>query len=254
MKKTSSYWKKLTLQSEKRAAALGFQLSKEYKKAYVKSYNRILREIERLATKGSISIDNLTQSEVYDYGRMLNLKEIIETEFTDLTTTMVKGTEGVLSKVYETTLVGAAKDFGIEFIAPNEFQVKAVVNQVYKGSNYSERIWNNNKALGGRIQADMERMIFQGRSPQTISKQLQRDFNVGYSNSNTLVRTEASRVYNEARTNSYKEFGIEEVEFLAEPGACNACSQHNGKVYKLEQGPHAPVHPNCRCTYAPVID
>lgn len=254
MKKTSNYWKKRTLQSEKRAAAVGFQLSKEYEKMYVRSYNRILREIERLATKGGASVDSLTQTEIYEYGRLISLKEIIETEFTSLTTKMVEGTETALGTVYETTLSGAAKDFGLTFIKPNEFQVKAVVNQVYKGSNYSERIWNNNKALGGRIQADMERMIIQGRSPQTISKQLQRDFNVGYSNSNRLIRTEASRVYNEARTESYKRYGVEEVEFLAEADACSSCSQHNGKVYKLEQGPELPKHPNCRCAYAPVID
>ena len=167
---------------------------------------------------------------------------------------MVAGTERTLSKAYVSTLEGAAKDFGIDFIKPNEFQVKAVVNQVYKGSNYSERIWNNNKALGGRIQADMERMIVQGRSPQTISKQLQRDFNVGHSNSDRLIRTEASRVYNEARTESYKQYGIDKVEFLAEHDACSVCESYDGKVYGLEQGPEIPVHPNCRCAYAPVVD
>lgn len=254
MKRSSAYWKRRTLQSEQQASALGFHLSKEYEKAYVRSYNRILREIERLATKGSVSVNNLTRTEIYDYGRLVNLKEIIEKEFTDLTTTMVAGTERTLSKAYVSTLEGAAKDFGIDFIKPNEFQVKAVVNQVYKGSNYSERIWNNNKALGGRIQADMERMIIQGRSPQTISKQLQRDFNVGHSNSDRLIRTEASRVYNEARTESYKRYGIDKVEFLAEPGACSVCAEHGGKVYKLGQGPEIPLHPRCKCAYAPIID
>lgn len=254
MKKQSSYWAKRTLQSEQRAAAIGFSLNKEHHKLYVRAYNRILREIERLATKGGMDFNDLTNSEVYHYDRLLNLKDLIESEFTDLTNKMTTSTENALIKVYESTREGAAIDFGIDFKKPNEFQVKAVVNEVYKGSNYSERIWKSNKDLGGRIQADMERMIMQGRSPQEISKKLQRDFNVGYSNSERLVRTEASRVYNNARTASYKEFGIDKVEFLAEPGSCDVCAKHDGKIYKLEQGPEIPVHPRCRCAYAPVID
>lgn len=248
------YWAKRTLLAEKKAAALGEQLVKEQGKMYAKTYNKLMREIEHLATKAGISFDNISRTELYDYGRMLNLKEIIETEFTELTVAMNKGTESMLSKVYTDTLGRAAKDFGKEFIMPNEFQIKAVVEEVFHGSNYSKRIWSNNTALGGRVQQDMERLVMKGTSPQRIAKELQRDFNVGYSNAERLVRTEASRVYNSARETSYKEFGIEQVEFLAEASACGVCNGYDGKVYETGQGPKIPVHPRCRCAYAPVID
>lgn len=254
MKKRSSYWKRRTLLAERRANALGRNLNKEYEKMYVRSYNRINREIERLAAKATVSTDALTQSELYDYGRMINLREIIEDEFTGITIAMQTKAEATLAGVYKATMVGAAKDFGMEFIMPNEFQIKAVVNEVYKGSNYSERIWTNNNALASRVQVDMERMVMQGRSPQTISKQLQRDFNVGYSNADRLVRTESSRVYNAAREASYKEFGIEKVEFLAEGDACDICTQHGGKTFNMGSEPEIPVHPNCRCAYAPIVE
>lgn len=248
------YWAKRTLLAEKKAAALGEQLVKEQGKMYAKTYNKLMREIEHLATKANISIDDISRTELYDYGRMLNLKEIIETEFTELTVAMNKGTESMLSKVYTDTLGRAAKDFGKEFVMPNEFQIKAVVEEVFHGSNYSKRIWSNNTALGGRVQQDMERLVMKGTSPQKIAKELQRDFNVGYSNAERLVRTEASRVYNSARETSYKEFGIKQVEFLAESSACSKCAAHDGKVYETGQGPTIPKHPRCRCAYAPVID
>ena len=251
---SKAYWAKRTLLAEKKAAALGEQLVKEQGKMYVKTYNKLMREIEHLATKANISIDDISRTELYDYGRMLNLKEIIETEFTELTVAMDKGTESMLAKVYTDTLGRAAKDFGKEFVMPNEFQIKAVVEEVFHGSNYSKRIWSNNKALGGRVQQDMERLVMRGTSPQKIAKELQRDFNVGYSNAERLVRTEASRVYNVAREDSYKEFGIDKVEFLAETDACDVCSGYDGKVYETGQGPIIPVHPRCRCAYAPVID
>lgn len=251
---SKAYWAKRTLLAEKKAAALGEQLVKEQGKMYVRTYKKLMREIEHLATKANISIDDISRTELYDYGRMLNLKEIIETEFTELTVAMNKGTESMLAKVYTDTLGRAAKDFGKEFIMPNEFQIKAVVEEVFHGSNYSKRIWANNKALGGRVQQDMERLVMRGTSPQKIAKELQRDFNVGHSNAERLVRTEASRVYNTAREASYKEFGIDRVEFLAETGACDVCSDYGGKVYETGQGPIIPVHPRCRCAYAPVID
>ena len=251
---SKDYWAKRTLLAEKKAAALGEQLVKEQGKMYVRTYKKLMREIEHLATKANISIDDISRTELYDYGRMLNLKEIIETEFTELTVAMNKGTESMLAKVYTDTLGRAAKDFGKEFIMPNEFQIKAVVEEVFHGSNYSKRIWSNNKALGGRVQQDMERLVMRGTSPQKIAKELQRDFNVGHSNAERLVRTEASRVYNTAREASYKEFGIDKVEFLAETGACGICEGYGGKVYETGQGPLIPVHPRCRCAYAPVID
>lgn len=253
MKKSKKYWIKRTLQSEERAFLEGKKLSKRYESMYVRSYNRVNRELERLAAKASVSINDLTNTEVYDYGRMINLREIIEKEFLNTTITMQTQAEKTLLRVYNGTLKQTAKDFDLSFIRPNEFQAKAVVNEVYKGSNYSERIWKNNNELATRIQADMERMIMQGRSPSTISKQLQTDFNTGYSNANRLVRTEASRVYNTAKEESYRQFGIDQVEFLAESGACHVCGEHNGQTYSTSVAPSVPVHPNCRCVYLPVV-
>ncbi|MDT2557138.1 minor capsid protein, partial [Enterococcus raffinosus] len=73
-----------------------------------------------------------------------------------------------------------------------------------------------------------------------------------------LMRTESARVQTEIQNQSYKKYGIEEYEYIAEPTACLVCLPLNGKIFKVEDlspGQNAgPMHANCRCSTAPYVD
>lgn len=77
--------------------------------------------------------------------------------------------------------------------------------------------------------------------------------------SERIARTEVMKASNSAELESYKQSGvIEKKEWLAEPDACEVCSNLNGEVVGLKKSfsegfDYPPAHPNCRCTILPVI-
>ena len=64
-----------------------------------------------------------------------------------------------------------------------------------------------------------------------------------------IARTETLRAHNEGRKVFYREVGVTKVRWLVADDArtCPACRALNGKVFKLEEAPDLPAHPNCRC-------
>ena len=78
-----------------------------------------------------------------------------------------------------------------------------------------------------------------------------------------IARTEINRAQSLATMDSYKEYGLEKVEWLASEGECDICSGN------MDLGPQPidfewdsidggitepPAHPNCLCTLMPALD
>jgi SPP1 gp7 family putative phage head morphogenesis protein len=74
----------------------------------------------------------------------------------------------------------------------------------------------------------------------------------------TVARTEVSRAFAEGRLTGYKQTGVvQQVEFLITPDErlCPECEQLSGERYSLDDAEGViPVHPNCRCTWIPIVD
>ena len=61
---------------------------------------------------------------------------------------------------------------------------------------------------------------------------------------------------NESAFKAYKNGGCEEVEIYAakDKRTCEIYGTKHKKKYKIDKRPILPFHPNCRCTYLPVIN
>ena len=72
-----------------------------------------------------------------------------------------------------------------------------------------------------------------------------------------VARSEVSRAANEGKLMQYKEQNkVEKVEWVATQGerTCEFCRQLNGKVFEINKAKGLmPKHPNCRCTWAPIV-
>jgi len=73
-----------------------------------------------------------------------------------------------------------------------------------------------------------------------------------------VARTETIRMANQGALANYKENNVREVSFTAalSDRTCEECMSLDGKVFEISNIPPdalIPVHPNCRCTYIPVI-
>lgn len=97
--------------------------------------------------------------------------------------------------------------------------------------------------------------ITRGDNPLKIAREMaDRVDKIGITRSRMLARTEVIRAHHIANLNSYKQFGIDEVEMVAEfttagdSRVCPKCEALDGKIYTIEVAKGLiPVHPNCRC-------
>ena len=136
--------------------------------------------------------------------------------------------------------------------------VEAVVNGSFHSATFSERIWGNMEAFKAELDKLLVQTITQGKNPRDMARKLRNLFDSSKYEAERLMRTESARVQTEIQNQSYKKYGIEEYEYIAEPTACSICLPLNGKIFKTEDlspGQNAaPMHANCRCSTAPYVD
>lgn len=148
------------------------------------------------------------------------------------------------------------------FIMQQDDVIKNVIDAVWcaDGKHWSNRIWNNKESLQQRIEKGLIDCVSRGLPKDEVVKQLMEDFQVGFNQSDRIVRTELTHVQNQACYNRYKEAGVEKFEFLAEIDSRTSeiCQEHDNKIYNMSQGAVGvnipPLHPYCRSTIIPVIE
>ncbi|NCB82429.1 MAG: phage head morphogenesis protein [Bacilli bacterium] len=143
--------------------------------------------------------------------------------------------------------------------------IKVVLASGFKESpaSFSDSLWEYQSYLKADLEKLLIRGVTQGKNPKALAGELRRymtekgKLNATY-NSQRLMITEMTRVQTEVQRLSYKNAGIEEYEYIAEPSACPICGALNGKIFKLKDmspGVNAPnMHPFCRCSTAPHVD
>jgi SPP1 gp7 family putative phage head morphogenesis protein len=92
-----------------------------------------------------------------------------------------------------------------------------------------------------------------GDSYQTTAKTV-RDVVEDPERADTIANTEYNRAMTTASVETYKDAGVDEVEWMAEADACEECEANAAaSPYPLDGGEEPPQHPNCRCALAPVV-
>jgi SPP1 gp7 family putative phage head morphogenesis protein len=68
-----------------------------------------------------------------------------------------------------------------------------------------------------------------------------------------ITRTVFMRANAEARNETYRELGVEHVQYDAtnDDRTCDYCGSRHGLVYKFGEAPEVPLHPMCRCVLLP---
>ena len=137
-------------------------------------------------------------------------------------------------------------------------EVAKIVMAQTGSANFSKRIWTNQDALKARLDASLSVALIQGQNPRKMAQQL-RDLvskevtNARYA-TERIARTESARVQTQARLKSFRDNGYKFCKWHAEPSACNMCKEiaendsgYGVGVYRADEVPSLPVHPNCRC-------
>lgn len=159
--------------------------------------------------------------------------------------------------IYDTQI---GTGLGFEFSALSKGAVNAIVNDRWKGANFSDRIWQNTSALANSAYGIVARGIMTGAGPQVMARQLADAMQSGMYSSMRLIRTETNRVHNAAEKVAYEEEGITEYRFLAtlDGRTCDVCGALDGKTFPVSEAKegvnYPPLHPNDRCTTTAVIE
>lgn len=135
---------------------------------------------------------------------------------------------------------------------------ETIPNASFHGATFSERIWGNQAQMKADLSKLLQQGLIQGKNPRALSKDLRKyyigdgkDGGAAYA-AERLMRTELARVQTEAQRQSFLANGFEMYTFHVNHGCCAACSDLDGKHFKIKDmmpGKNAPpMHPNCRCS------
>lgn len=133
---------------------------------------------------------------------------------------------------------------------------EATINANFKGSRWSDKIWERQDELRNIINQECYKAIVRGKNAENYSSKLKSflkneiDVSSGYAR--RLAITEHARVQMEVGRLSMVENGFNGFDIIPEPRACDTCKDIAKKgpfsLEKWETGSYAPpFHPHCRC-------
>lgn len=231
-------------------------IRKIYRKAYYDVEADIKSLYDSLKDTGDISTTKL-----YQFERFISLKKELKNQAKYVKSTLDNEVTKTLTQAYKDTfdtvshMVGKDRTWGIQ----NDKMVEAAVHKKWQGANFSERIWKDTDELARDVKAAITDCITRGVSKDVYVKQIMKQYNAGFSKADRLVRTELMHTINTAQIETYKMDGVTKVEWYTadDERVCSDCGSMHGRIFDIKEvGNDVEViaHPNCRCTYLPVVD
>lgn len=193
-------------------------------------------------------------SDFYRYNHLQKIEQQINQSIMQLGVHEEEFTTGVLK--HATELGTRVVNNVLEAPMLNKRAIDNVIKYPWHGANYSDRIWNNKAELIASMKSELTNGIIQGKSIYQVANMMEERLNVGKSKTQRLVRTEYMHALNQGQIESYKAAGYTKLRWSAtmDDRTSDICRKRNGKEYPIDQLPDIPAHPNCRCTFVPVID
>ncbi|MDR9392669.1 MAG: minor capsid protein, partial [Trueperaceae bacterium] len=104
-----------------------------------------------------------------------------------------------------------------------------------------------------RLEEELVRASVRGAGPRAAARGVRDAVSVTRAEAERITRTVLMRTNNDARSQSFREAGIEYVRFDAtnDSRTCEYCAGRHGFVYERVNAPETPLHPNCRCVLLP---
>ena len=254
-KRNAKYWKSRAIEQEAGIDKLSTETSEKMAKLYRRSFRRLTKDIDALyAEIQDHSLEELTRTQLYQLNHYIALRDAVAKEVEGLAVEQTRSLDKLLEFITTGTYKSNVEELGIGFDLLSEYSAKAIATENWSGIKYSDRIWKNANGFNTRVMEDVESLIVGGKMPADVKKQLMEDYTVSWNEADRLIRTESSRAYNKSAKDSYIAAGVQEAEYLAENGCCDICREYKGRRLPMMEFPELPMHPNCRCTIAPIVE
>lgn len=142
----------------------------------------------------------------------------------------------------------------------SETAIEQTVSAPWSGKSFSDRIWTDTEKLIDEVQEVISVGLVQGHDIDKMSRKIARRMEVSQNRAKTLVRTETNYILSQATFDTYKNFEVEQYEFLAtlDYKTSEICQSLDKKVFFVKDrqvGVNCnPMHPNCRSTTIPYFE
>lgn len=230
------------------------QENKKLLKFYQQAIDQVERELAKIAIKMQ---SNPSLSNQHNQKRLSELKSKMS-KITEELMLKIKGfTEEQIHKAiinqYQDVIV---KIVGNDFALPNEELIKMMMDNPWSGANFSDRLWRNKSLLEFNLNEVLTRGFIQGKTTVEIAKELSLRVEKNFDVCLRLVRTERMHYLNESSKKAYQDAGVNQLQYWAaeDERTCETCGNYHQKIMEFDEAPILPLHPNCRCTYVPVIE
>ncbi len=222
---------------------------------YRQSYQRFREEIKQMYH--DLDGRQLSRTELYRFAKFLAFRNKLANELRVIGTVQQTRMEKGLLRAYKEAGLCAKETLGksSEWTILNRKMAEACVQRKWAGSHFSKRIWKNRNVLAQTVEQGVTDCIINGKSPNELIHTITENWDAGRSRANTLVRTELAHTLNTAQVEIYDSEGVRYLDFDCEPSACQHCLDiAAGNPWKIDRIPCMIGHPNCRCTWLPVLD
>lgn len=251
------YWVERMVKAQNKFTDMSIKKTEEaLKKQYRTAINGVMRDFVDTYEKVLQAGDTPTPADLYKldkYWQLQNklskiLQELGDKEIKEYTSQFLRQYEGIWKIISLPTDTA----FGMADIP----QALQIINQVWcaDGLSWSQRVWKNTEMLKQELNDKLVECMLAGRKTTFLKQELIQTFGVSYNRASTLVRTEMAHLQTQASQARYKNYGIQEVEVLAENAGCKHCQALDGQKFSVMGNMPIPAHPNCRCCIIPVID
>ena len=257
----SNYWEERAAKAQaaltnKSIAQTEKQLKLYYQSTFKKTldnFEKTYKKIFQRITKG----EEVTPADLYKLDTYWQMQAQLKAELQKLGDKQVALLSKNFVKQYQSIYESLALPGGATFTQIDKATVEQMINQIWvaDGKSWSSRIWTNTEKLADTLNEHLIHCVATGKTPGELKKLLQEDFGVSYGRADSLVRTELAHIQTQAAQKRYEDYGIKEVEVLADKDErrCEICGNLHKKRFPINAQMPVPAHPRCRCCIIPVI-
>ena len=227
--------------------------------ALIKRYEVIHKELttELASLYAKHGVDGaLPLTELHKYGRLKTLDAQLVNVGRSLGAAEAAFLSSELPELYQASRIAVGQVLGVEFTRLPAARINKLMEYPWSGANFSDRIWDNKRLLVKGLREEIIRGSVRGSSFRTVTERLGHRLQGSAAATRRLVRTESMFFINRSQLDTFQEQGVERLEFIAayDDRTCEDCGDLDGQIFELGREEQLPLHPNCRCTYAPVTD
>jgi SPP1 gp7 family putative phage head morphogenesis protein len=115
--------------------------------------------------------------------------------------------------------------------------------------------------MAGKLSRIVTDGVANGRHPYDVARSITKEIDsINRRRAEVLARTEIIYAHAEGQLDSMTRLGLEDVQLMAEwstagdDRVCPLCQEHEGEIIPIAEA-HGliPLHPNCRCSWLPVV-